>query len=169
MTVVRHGTRGAGNARPLLIGMALACAAALAAALVSQHVYGMQPCPWCVLQRLIFTLIGVAAAVGAVFSGPMPRRVAAGLAMLLALCGMAAALWQHFVAASSASCDLTLADRIMSGLGIDMALPEVYAAFASCADAKVNLFGVPYEFWSLVLFAALTVAALLVWRRAAVR
>lgn len=139
--------------------MALLSAAAVAAALVSQHVYNMQPCPWCVLQRLVFVAIGLVAALGAVFAGGAARRAAAALAGLLALAGMAAALWQHFVAAASASCDLTLADRIMSGLGLDMALPEVFAPFASCADAKVLLLGVPYEFWSLALFAALAAMA----------
>ena len=39
--------------------------------------------------------------------------------MLLALSGIAAALWQHFVAAKSASCNLTLADKIISGLRLD--------------------------------------------------
>ncbi|MCW5636261.1 MAG: disulfide bond formation protein B, partial [Rubrivivax sp.] len=85
----------------------------------------------------------------------------------LALAGAAAALWQHFVAASSASCDLTLADRILSGTGLDMAMPQVFAAFASCADAKVRLLGVPYEFWSLALFAAIGIAAVMAWRAAA--
>ena len=36
------------------LGMiALVSLAAVAAALVSQHVFDMQPCPWCVLQRVI--------------------------------------------------------------------------------------------------------------------
>jgi protein dithiol:quinone oxidoreductase len=33
---------------------------------------------------------------------------------------------------------------------------------ASCADAAVNLLGVPYEFWSLALFALLMGAAVAV-------
>ena len=40
----------------------------------------------------------------------------------------------------------------MGFTGLDGLLPEVFAAYASCADAKVNLFGVPYEFWSGALF-----------------
>jgi disulfide bond formation protein DsbB len=39
------------------------------------------------------------------------------------------------------------------GLKLDEHLPEMFMATASCSDAKVNLFGVPYEFWSLALFA----------------
>ena len=39
-------------------------ARALGAALVSQHVFDMQPCPWCVLQRLIFVALALAALLG---------------------------------------------------------------------------------------------------------
>ena len=28
------------------------------AALVSQHVFGLQPCPWCTIQRLAYLLVG---------------------------------------------------------------------------------------------------------------
>ena len=37
-------------------------------------------------------------------------------------------------------------------------LPDVFEARASCADAAVSLLGVPYEFWSAALFAAIGVA-----------
>jgi disulfide bond formation protein DsbB len=66
---------------------------------------------------------------------------------------MAAALWQHFVAAASVSCKQTLADQIVQGLGLAERWPEVFAAYASCAEAAVKLFGLPYEFYSLALFA----------------
>jgi disulfide bond formation protein DsbB len=84
--------------------------------------------------------------------------------LLLAAGGMAAALWQHFVAASSESCNLTWPDRLMAALKLDSLLPEVFQARASCAEAAVNLFGLPYEFWSLGLFALLAFAALRVMR-----
>ena len=143
----------------------LACLAAVGAALVSQHVFGMQPCPWCVLQRLVFLAIALACALGLVWRGAVGRAVAGSLGLLLALAGMAAALWQHFQAAASASCNLTLADRIVSGwLQLDSLLPDVFSPRASCAEAAVNLLGVPYDFWSLALFAASAVAMLLTLR-----
>jgi disulfide bond formation protein DsbB len=133
---------------------------AVALALVTQHRWDMQPCPWCVLQRLIVVLVGLAAGVGLLW----PTRSGAWTAVLaisvLSALGAAAALWQHFVAAASASCNLTLADRIMSALQLDALLPEVFAATASCADARVDLLGLPYEFWSLGLFVVLELLAL---------
>jgi disulfide bond formation protein DsbB len=139
----------------VLAGVAAVCLAAVGAALVSQHVFDMQPCPWCVLQRLIFLLIAAAALLGVAWRSQTGQRAAAIGVGLFSGLGTAAALWQHFVAASSASCNLTLADRILSTLTLDARFPQVFAAYASCADAKVNLFGLPYEFWSLGLFLAL--------------
>ena len=88
---------------------------AVVAALVSQHVFDMQPCPWCVLQRLIFAALALAAVLGLLWTSRVGRRVAASIGV-------------------------------------------VFAATASCADAAVQLFGVPYEYWSLGLFGALGIA-----------
>jgi disulfide bond formation protein DsbB len=129
--------------------------AAVAAALHSQYRLDMQPCPWCVLQRAIFLALALAALPGLLLRLPLVRKASAGLALLLAVCGAAAALWQHFVAASSTSCVQTLADRIMQGSGLSERWPEVFAAYASCADAAVKLHGVPYEYFSLALFVVL--------------
>jgi disulfide bond formation protein DsbB len=136
---------------------------AIGAALVSQHVYDIQPCPWCVLQRLIFAAIALACAIGLLLRRhTLVQRIVGGALILLAIEGVVAALWQHFVAAASASCNLTFADRVMNSLGLDALLPEVFQARASCADAAVKLLGIPYEFYSLVLFVLLGAAGALV-------
>ena len=146
---------------PAIAGASLA---AVGAALYSQHALGMLPCAWCVLQRLLFLAVAAAALLGLVLGALLPggsgRRIGAALVMGLAGLGMAAALWQHFVAAASGSCDMTLADKVMGATGLDSRWPELFAAYASCADAQVNLAGVPYAFWSLALFALLALAAL---------
>ncbi len=146
------------SATPLVV-VAIVCLAAVGAALVSQHLFDMQPCPWCVLQRLIFVAIALVCLIGAAIPARAGRAGAALLAGLLAMCGIAAALWQHFKAAASASCNLTFADKIISALQLDSLLPDVFAPRASCADAAVSLFGIPYDFWSLALFALCAIAA----------
>ena len=151
----------------LLATGALLSVAAIGAALVSQHVYDMQPCPWCVLQRVIFAAIALVCVVGLAWRSALGRHAVSALALLLCVGGVVAALWQHFVAAASASCNLTLADRIVSGLQLDALLPEVFQARASCADAAVSLAGIPYEFFSLALFVLLGALAVRVFLRAA--
>ena len=133
---------------------------ALAIALVAQYVFDMQPCPWCVLQRFIFVVIGVLALVGAVTRG-MLRRSVTGLAILGALSGIASALWQQFYAASENSCDLSLAERITTALHLDRLLPQFFIAYASCADAAVYVLGIPFAIWSCVMFVLL--AVVLAW------
>ncbi len=136
----------------LLGFVTVACWGGVGGALVSQYMFNMPPCPWCTLQRLIFLVIGLLALVGALLPWITPRRVLAGAGAVLALCGVAAALWQHLVAAASASCNLTLADKILDALGLFELAPSVFAPMASCADAAVDLLGVPYAYWSLALF-----------------
>lgn len=150
-----------------MAGGAAAAVAAVGAALVSQHVFGILPCAWCVFQRLLFLLVAAGCLIALVWRSPLGRRIGAALALAFAGCGAAAALWQHFVAASSTSCDLSLAERVIGALGLDAAAPNVFMAMASCADAAVKILGVPFEFYSLALFIALGLAALQVLRRPA--
>jgi len=147
-----------------LVAVAILSLAAVGAALISQHTFDMQPCPWCVLQRLIFVAIALVCIVGALIRSSGARAGAGVLAVLLALCGVAAALWQHFQAAKSASCKLTLADKILNATTLPSVLPDVFEPRASCADAAVSLFGVSYDLWSLALFVVLLVIASRTWR-----
>ena len=149
------------SARSLAAALFVLPLAAVGAALFTQYAWDMQPCPWCVLQRVVFLAIALAALPALLFRAAWARWLSGGLVVLLASGGAAAALWQHFVAASSTSCALTWADRWIRNSGLDELLPQVFAAYASCAEAKVNLFGVPYEFYSLALFIVIGSGALL--------
>jgi disulfide bond formation protein DsbB len=141
--------------------IALLSFGAVGVALYTQHKLDMQPCPWCVLQRLVFVAIGAWALLGALVPVRLWRQVVAIAVSLLAASGMAAALWQHFVAKASASCNLTFADKVMNASGLNERFPEVFAAYASCADAAVDLAGIPYEFYSLALFVLIDAIALM--------
>lgn len=147
-----------------LAAVAATALAAVSVALFTQYRMDMMPCAWCVLQRLVFVLIALAALVGVVLPSLAGRKLGAALVGVLALCGLAAAAFQHFVAAESSSCAMSLADRLMGFTGLDARFPEVFAAYASCADAKVDLFGLPYETYSAVLFVGMALVALKVWR-----
>jgi len=90
-----------GRPQAVLLFIAGASLAAIGAALVSQHVYDMQPCPWCVLQRVVFAAIALVALGATLLPGRLVHIVALAMTELLATAGAAAALWQHFVAKSS--------------------------------------------------------------------
>ena len=153
--------------RRTLLGLgSLVSLAAVGAALVSQYAYGMAPCPWCILQRVIFLAIALVCGLGWLGRGAVWQRTMAAMAGLLSASGVAAAVYQNIVAAKAFSCNLTLADRIITALGLEGAVPFLFRIEASCADAAVTLLGLPYESWSGALFAVMAVvAAWLVLRR----
>lgn len=142
------------NIHRLLHVIALLCVAAVAAALVSQHVFDMPPCAWCVLQRLIFLAIAATCWLGVLAArlGSLAPRIAAGIATLLAAGGVLAGWYQYTVASEMFSCDLTFADRFMVDSGLDAGLPWLFGIYASCMDARVELFGVEYVLWAMALF-----------------
>ena len=148
------------NTTRLLLAMAALCVAAVVIALVSQHVFDMQPCPWCILQRIIYLAIVLLCLIGAVVSSGRVRRGIGALNLLMALSGGAAALYQDLVASKSASCNLTFADRVISALGLDGTFPPLLQVTANCSDAAVSVLGVPYAYWSLALFIVMAAASL---------
>ncbi|MEX8494857.1 disulfide bond formation protein B [Sphaerotilus sp.] len=151
------------HTRAVLVLIALACLASVGGALFAQHHFGMEPCPWCILQRILFLAIAVVALLAAALPvgglGRLSKVLSSTLVAGLGAAGGAAALYQNLVASKLPSCDMTLADRIISGLGLDAWQPEVFEVRSSCADAAVSLLGVPFELWSFGLFALITVIA----------
>lgn len=140
-----------------LAGMAVASFAAVGVALVAQHQFGVKPCPWCVLQRVIFLAIGTFSLLGWLLQARRSLRQAA-LVVVLMLCaaGLTAAVFQHEVASQTASCALGLADKIITALNLEDLWPSVFMVTANCAEAAAYRFiGLPYEVWSGLLFVGL--------------
>ena len=137
----------------------VAALGAVAVALVSQHAFDMQPCAWCVLQRLIFLVIAMVSALALWLRRPIGRALLGGTVLLLAGSGIASALYQHFVASNVSSCQLSLAQRIVSGtLHLDTLLPFVFEIRVGCSAGATTMLGIPYEFWSLAAFGLLMLA-----------
>ncbi|MDE2048030.1 MAG: disulfide bond formation protein B [Betaproteobacteria bacterium] len=138
------------------IAIAIFAFAAVGVALVLQTQFDMQPCAWCVMQRLIYLSVG-AFALLALVTPQRIRRLPGAFAVFLSITGIGIALYQQFVAAQSESCGLSFAERFMSATGLDSALPTLFGATASCSEANVPLLGVPFAWWSVALFALLAV------------
>ncbi|VFR32498.1 Periplasmic thiol:disulfide oxidoreductase DsbB, required for DsbA reoxidation [plant metagenome] len=153
-----------------LAGVLFLCLTAVCAALVSQHVFGMLPCPWCILQRVIFLAIALLCALALALRRRPVQRVLAGAGALMAAGGVAAAVYQNQVAAQMFSCNLTLADRIIGALGLEAAVPFLFRISASCMEGAVDLLGLPYEYWSgglFVVVALVLVSAMFLPQRVA--
>ena len=138
--------------------------ASVAASLVSQYRFEMQPCPWCVFQRLVYLALGVSALFAAATRGGLLRGLGS-LSAVLGVVGLLAALWQQLYSVNQSSCEQTLAEQIVGWLQLDRILPQVFVAYASCADAAVNIAGIPFAVWSVAMFAILLAAAVFAVRR----
>jgi protein dithiol:quinone oxidoreductase len=155
------------NRAPIAFAAVLAGSlGAVAIALVHQHAFDMLPCAWCVFQRLIFLLMAALSALALALRAPGIRAALAAAIVLLGAGGIAAAHYQHVVAADTASCRLSLAQRIIEGaLHLDTLLPSVFQVQVGCAAGATTLLGAPYEFWSLAAFAGLALIAAAAMRR----
>ena len=144
--------------------------AGVAAALVSQHLLGLQPCPWCIIQRLLYLLVGFFAILSLFATQTsLWARTPLFLAALAAMGGFAAAMYQHFVAAETSSCAFTAADKFLMATGLDELLPTVFKATAACDEANAPMLGVPYSLWSAALAVLLLAAIVRAFARAGLR
>lgn len=145
-----------------LSAIAFLSLAAIGLALLAQYRFDMQPCAWCVLQRVIYLVIAAVCLVGVALPSRFARKLTAAITLLLCASGAASAVYQHVVAAKLYSCNLTLADKVLSALKLETLWPSVLGVTATCADAAVSVMGVPFEYWSLALFSLLGLLALAV-------
>jgi protein dithiol:quinone oxidoreductase len=157
--------RDSGSAS-LLVAIGVLSLVALLIALVSQHGFGIEPCAWCVMQRVVVIAIILVAFAGALIARGLPRLgpiVAALLLLTLSICGVLAAWHQHTVAAKTLSCAFTWADRNLMAWQLDSIWPAMFRVGATCADAaSARLAGLAFEVWSGALFVIVAVAALAV-------
>jgi len=150
-------SRKSSRRTPLL--MAGTCVLALGAALVAQHGFDMRPCPWCIVQRLLYLVIAVLCLLTALLPWRRARIGLNAATLLVAGTGILAAVYQHEVASKMFSCNQTFADTLLSALGVETLWPAMFQVTGTCAEAAVSLLGLPFEYWSLALFALLGLTA----------
>nr|WP_300306227.1 disulfide bond formation protein B [Halomonas sp.] len=140
------------------------CVAMMAAALVMEHVYGLEPCPLCVFQRVAVIAAGVVFLVAALH-GPRGRAgaiVYGGLASLAVLAGAGIAgrhLWlQSLPADQVPSCGPGL-DYMLDVMPFQQVLNNVLSGSGECAEVGARFLGLSIPGWTLIGFLALLVCA----------
>jgi protein dithiol:quinone oxidoreductase len=150
------------RSRALVFGVV--CFAAIGFALISQHRWDMQPCPWCIAQRMVFLLAGTIAFIAAWF--PARARPIMLLPAFLCASGVAMAVYQHWVAQYQTSCSYSIAEKWIRATGLDQLLPWLFDITATCADAATAMLGViPYAVASGALLLLLFVTALFAFKK----
>jgi protein dithiol:quinone oxidoreductase len=139
--------------RKLLMLTALLSWGAVGIALILQYQFNMRPCPWCTLQRLAYLCIGAIALIGLLIPYTI-NRILSLVGILCALSGIYMAGYQHFVA-SKTECMFTWPDKFLMKIGADSLAPWMFRATAQCSEANQPLLGLPFSWWSAVLFVLL--------------
>lgn len=158
------------TARRLLFGGFLFCLGLLLASLYMQHVMELEPCPLCILQRLLVMVTGIFFLIAALHNpASKGMKVYAGLISLSALVGAAVSarhVWlQSLPAEQVPSCGPGM-DFIMDNFPLVDAMSLILRGSGECAEVSWTFLSLSIPAWTLLAFLGMFgVVVLAVWRQ----
>jgi disulfide bond formation protein DsbB len=155
--------------RPAYLLGAAVCAGLMGWALWLQYGLQLDPCPLCVVQRMIVIAMGVIFLIAGLHNpGRIGASVYAGLACVAGGIGVAVAARHVWIQAQPrgtvASCGMSL-DYMLESLPFTDVIGKVFGGSGECAEAGWLFLDLGIPAWTLVFFVAMTVAALALVRR----
>ncbi|MEM6575213.1 MAG: disulfide bond formation protein B [Pseudomonadota bacterium] len=142
---------------------AVACAALLGYAYYLEYVKYLDPCPLCMVQRLVFYVLGALFLVSGLHSAGRGGRFAYG-ALQVAFGGLGIATAARHVWLQSLppdqipDCSPSL-EYMVSNFPLGETLDKLLNASGDCASVDWTFLGQSMPFWTLVWFAGLTLWA----------
>jgi protein dithiol:quinone oxidoreductase len=157
-------SRSTASRRRVFALIFLICVGLLGYALYLQHWQGLDPCPWCVVQRLGFMLVGLVALLGAIH-GPARRGTAiyATLGFIAAAAGAAAGayhVWLQSDPVRAAKCVGSPVELVLDRLQIGKLAPALLQYDGPCTLKPWSFLGLSIPEWSLAWFVILAIALL---------
>ena len=148
--------------------LAFICAAMLAFGLYLQHALGLEPCPMCIVQREVFVLVAVVAAISGFLKG-RTAHITGGvlLAVLAALGAFVAARqsWLQLNPPEAFSCGRDLYGMI-ENFPLSRVIPMVFKGSGDCSKVDWTFLGGSIANWSFLCFCCVfCVAVVMVSRR----
>lgn len=145
-------------------GFLLCIAALLFAVLFLQGRLGLEPCPLCVVDRLIVISLGLVFLVAALHDpGRLGQRIYAVLTLLIGAAGIAVAarhIWlQHLPPDSVPECGPGL-EYMLDVFGLSETLKMVLTGSGECAEVQWRLLGFSIPEQTLLLFVVFSLLAL---------
>jgi disulfide bond formation protein DsbB len=147
-----------------LTGLLICAGALLYAVLWLQGQRGLEPCPLCVLDRVVFAAVGVVFLLSTLHA-PRGRgqRVYAGLALVPIAFGLAVGgrhLWlQSLPPGQVPACGPTLG-YMVDNFPLQRIVDLVLRGSGSCADIQWQFLGLSIPAWTFILFVLLALIAL---------
>jgi disulfide bond formation protein DsbB len=151
--------------RSLFIGAFFVCVALMAAALTMQYALRLEPCPLCIIQRVLVIAFGGVVLVAALHDPQViGRRVYGVLVVVLGVLGMVVAgrhVWlQNLPADQVPECGPGL-DYLLEAFPLTEAMSLVFRGSGECAEVQWAFLGLTIPGWTLVVFAGFTIFGLL--------
>jgi disulfide bond formation protein DsbB len=135
------------------------CLGLLGFALYLQHWENLDPCPWCVVQRLGYILVGLIALVGALHRpGPIATVVYSTLGLAASAAGAAAAVYHVYLQSDpgrAAKCVGSPVERILDQLDVGAVIPPLLQYSGPCTLKPWAFLWLSIPEWSLVWFVLL--------------
>ena len=156
--------------RWLYLAGALIVAALFGSALYLQYVLRQEPCPLCMIQRVIFIAIGVLFFIAALLNaGALAGRIYSSLIALFALTGVGVAsrhIWiQHLPADQVPACGPGL-DYMLKHFPMSDVLQELMHGSGECAAKGWTFLTLGIPEWSLIWYVLLGIFAVTVgWKK----
>jgi disulfide bond formation protein DsbB len=146
------------------LGLSLCIAALLFAVLFLQGRLGLEPCPLCVVDRVIVISLGLVFLVAVLHDpGRLGQRIYAALMLLISATGIAAAarhVWlQHLPADKVPECGPGLG-YMLDVFGLSQTLKMVLSGSGECAQVQWRLLGLSIAEQTLLLFVLFFLLAL---------
>lgn len=148
----------------------LVVAGLFAFALIVQHVYRLQPCPLCMIQRFVFFAIGGLFLIAALHNAKqLGARIYAVLIVLTSAWGVAVAtrhIWiQHLPKDQVPGCGPGL-DYMLKNFPMADIWQELMHGSGECAEKSWTFLMLGFPEWALVWFVLLGVFAVMVgWKK----
>ena len=149
--------------------VAFAAFALLAVAFYMEYQMGLEPCPLCMLQRIVFFCVGVVSLVSALTANEKARKIFSWLVVVLSFAGAALAI-RHLYLQSLPMDELPACLPGLSYMFEVFPWQEIMQAMVmgtgECGDVVWTLFGISIPGWTLVAFIGMAIINIVIALRA---
>ena len=149
--------------------VAFAAFALLAVAFYMEYQMGLEPCPLCMLQRIVFFCVGVVSLVSALSASEKARKVFSWVVVVLSFAGAALAI-RHLYLQSLPMDELPACLPGLSYMFEVFPWQEIMQAMVmgtgECGDVVWTLFGLSIPGWTLVAFVGMAIVNIVIALRA---
>ena len=151
------------SARAAYVALAIISFGLIGAALLLQHVVGLDPCPLCIFQRIAYLALALFALLAALLSPRTASRWFGALVLVSALTGAGIAGWHAWLQTNpqGMSCGPGL-EAMLENFPLTEVLPKVFRGSGDCSESAWTLVGLTIAQWSLLWFVVLAAATIFV-------